>query len=162
MKRVIFAVTFLASNGLLYATDAQHAPALQSSDTAAILQAAWRLASDGHGGRRTLWLWIPATSDTGDFVPRLSYASRSGEQIPPEPSWSFARNGVRSWGPGIVGVAHARGTWSGSEYGGKAGGMLSAPDRFCTVIRCAAPSLCANLSYGVGWVIAQRSSRRGY
>ena len=84
MRRVIFAVTFLASSGLLRATDAQDALALHSSDTAAILHAAWRLASDGHGGRRTLWFWIPATSDTGDVVP-LSFAVRAAlvrRQVP--------------------------------------------------------------------------------
>jgi len=84
LRRVIFAVAFLASSGLLRATDAQDAPALQSSDTAAILHAAWQVASDGHTGRRTLWFWTPATSDSGDVVP-LSFAVRAAlvrRQVP--------------------------------------------------------------------------------
>ena len=72
MRRAFFAAPFVIGSGLLQSTEAQD-PVLRASDSAAVVYAAWRLASDGHSGHRALWFWIPSAPDTGDVVP-LSFA----------------------------------------------------------------------------------------
>jgi len=68
VRPAILAVALLVAIGRPRTPLAQEAPPIPSSDSAAILHAAWRAATASYGAHRPLWFWAPSTSDTGDVL----------------------------------------------------------------------------------------------